>query len=78
MIFSESALAGAFVIDPERRGDERGYFARTFCAREFADQASLIDYARNQLNSNTVVLIKGSRGAGMDRVVNELQAKEER
>lgn len=46
-------------------------------AREFPDQASLIEYARNQLDSNTVVLIKGSRGAGMDRVVNELQAKEE-
>lgn len=47
-------------------------------AREFADQASLIEYASNQLDSNTVILIKGSRGAGMERVVNELQAKEER
>jgi UDP-N-acetylmuramoyl-tripeptide--D-alanyl-D-alanine ligase len=46
-------------------------------AKAFADQESLIAYARNQLDASTVVLIKGSRGAGMDRVVSELQAKEE-
>jgi dTDP-4-dehydrorhamnose 3,5-epimerase len=27
-------LAGAFVIDVEPRSDERGFFARSFCARE--------------------------------------------
>lgn len=36
MIFRETKLKGAFVIDPERREDERGFFARTFCSREFA------------------------------------------
>lgn len=35
MIFTELPLSGAFVIDLERRGDARGYFARTFCAQEF-------------------------------------------
>jgi dTDP-4-dehydrorhamnose 3,5-epimerase len=35
MIFTETALAGAFVIDLETRGDARGFFARTFCAQEF-------------------------------------------
>lgn len=35
MIFIETALKGAYVIDQERRGDERGFFARTFCAEEF-------------------------------------------
>ena len=35
MIFTETALKGAYVIDLERRGDERGFFARTFCAEEF-------------------------------------------
>ena len=33
MIFTETALAGAFIIDLERREDERGYFARAFCQR---------------------------------------------
>ena len=35
MIFTETALKGAYVIDLERRGDDRGFFARTFCAEEF-------------------------------------------
>lgn len=35
MIFTETALGGAFIIDLERRGDERGFFARIFCQREF-------------------------------------------
>ena len=35
MIFTETPLAGAFVLDLERRVDERGFFARTFCQKEF-------------------------------------------
>ncbi len=36
MIFNPSPLAGACTIDLERRGDERGFFARLFCENEFA------------------------------------------
>lgn len=36
MIFSETTLAGAYLIDLERRDDERGFFARAFCQHEFA------------------------------------------
>jgi dTDP-4-dehydrorhamnose 3,5-epimerase len=35
MIFTETPIAGAFLIDLEPRGDERGFFARFFCEREF-------------------------------------------
>ena len=35
MLFTESKLKGAFVLEPERREDNRGFFARTFCQREF-------------------------------------------
>ncbi len=35
MIFRELALKDAFIVDIERREDERGFFARTFCEREF-------------------------------------------
>ncbi len=35
MIFCETKLAGAFVIKPEPLEDERGFFARTWCQREF-------------------------------------------
>ena len=35
MIFTETRLKGAFVIDLEERRDNRGAFARTFCGRDF-------------------------------------------
>ena len=35
MIFTGTPLNGAFVIEPERREDERGFFARTWCQQEF-------------------------------------------
>ena len=36
MIFTELALRGAYVVDIDRREDERGFFARSFCREEFA------------------------------------------
>jgi dTDP-4-dehydrorhamnose 3,5-epimerase len=36
MIFTETGLAGAFLVEPERIEDERGFFARTWSLREFA------------------------------------------
>lgn len=35
MIFKGTKLRGAFIIEPERIEDERGFFARTFCRKEF-------------------------------------------
>jgi dTDP-4-dehydrorhamnose 3,5-epimerase len=35
MRFTEVAVSGARVIDPEPRGDERGFFARLWCQDEF-------------------------------------------
>ena len=35
MTFTEAPLSGAFVVEPERIDDERGFFARTWCQREF-------------------------------------------
>lgn len=37
MIFTETPLKGAYIIDPERLADERGFFARTWCRREFEE-----------------------------------------
>src|SRR5436853_7580980 len=37
MIFTETKLKGAFTVDIERREDNRGFFARAFCQREFAE-----------------------------------------
>jgi dTDP-4-dehydrorhamnose 3,5-epimerase len=38
MIFQLTALDGAYILDMERREDERGYLARTFCVDEFAER----------------------------------------
>jgi len=35
MIFTAAPTPGAFVIEAERIEDDRGFFARSFCAREF-------------------------------------------
>ena len=35
MVFTETKLKGAFLIDLERREDSRGFFARAFCQKEF-------------------------------------------
>jgi dTDP-4-dehydrorhamnose 3,5-epimerase len=37
VIFSSTRLTDAVIIDVGRHGDERGYLARTYCEREFAD-----------------------------------------
>ncbi len=37
MIFTETKLRGAFLIDIERREDSRGFFARAFCQHEFEE-----------------------------------------
>jgi dTDP-4-dehydrorhamnose 3,5-epimerase len=36
VIFTETKLRGAFIIEPEPVEDERGFFARAWCRREFA------------------------------------------
>lgn len=38
VIFTETKLKGAFIIDLERREDSRGFFARGFCMNEFKER----------------------------------------
>ena len=38
MKFHKTPLEGAYLIELERRGDDRGFFARFFCEKEFAAQ----------------------------------------
>ena len=35
MIFIPTRLKGAFILEPEKQEDERGFFARIWCQREF-------------------------------------------
>ena len=52
MIFTETALKGAFIIDLEPRGDARGFFSRTFCQREFAEHGLRTDVVQCNLSFN--------------------------
>jgi dTDP-4-dehydrorhamnose 3,5-epimerase len=45
MIFTQTQLKGSYIIELEKLEDERGFFARTFCQREFEAHG---------LNSNVV------------------------
>lgn len=42
MKFNKTPLVGAYTIELDRIGDDRGFFARLFCAKEFSN-AGLID-----------------------------------
>ena len=46
MIFTESRLKGAFVVSLEKREDDRGFFARSYCAKEFAEHGLTTDVSR--------------------------------
>jgi len=35
MLFTQTALEGAYIVEPEKLNDNRGYFARTWCQKEF-------------------------------------------
>jgi dTDP-4-dehydrorhamnose 3,5-epimerase len=52
MIFSETKLAGAYVLDLEPREDARGFFARTFCRREFEAHGLKPDMVQCNLSFN--------------------------
>src|SRR5436190_23064539 len=52
MRFIETELKGAYIIELERREDERGFFARSFCQKEFAQHGLKPVIAQGNLASN--------------------------
>lgn len=52
MIFTETALKGSFVIDPEAVRDERGMFARTWCQKEFEAQGLKVTWVQSSISVN--------------------------
>ncbi len=52
MIFTETPLQGAYIIDLEAQCDERGFFARTYCRREFADHGLDFEIVQANLSYN--------------------------
>jgi len=52
MIFTETVLKGAFVIDPEPVRDERGLFARTWCQQEFEAHGLTAIWVQSSISVN--------------------------
>jgi dTDP-4-dehydrorhamnose 3,5-epimerase len=52
MKFEETAITGVWLIELDRREDSRGFFARTFCEREFAEHGLLTRFVQCNLSSN--------------------------
>lgn len=52
MIFKETNLQGAFVIETQRIEDERGFFARTFCQNEFREHGLNPNLAQCNISYN--------------------------
>lgn len=52
MIITETPLAGAYLIELEKRHDERGFFARTFCRDALKQSGIDMDVAQCNISSN--------------------------
>lgn len=50
MTFTSASIEGSYIIDPELHGDERGFFARIFCAREFASRGLASDLVQTNMS----------------------------
>lgn len=54
MLFTETELPGAWIVDLDKRVDDRGFFARAFCAREFDEHGILSEVRQANLSRSDV------------------------
>lgn len=52
MIFTETALKGAFIVDCAPINDDRGFFARSFCQHEFTSRGLQTSVAQCNVSFN--------------------------
>jgi dTDP-4-dehydrorhamnose 3,5-epimerase len=52
MLFTETRLKGAWIIGTEPKHDDRGFFSRMYCAREFAEHGLKTDIAQSSIGFN--------------------------
>ena len=52
MIFRETHIRGAFVIEVEKRADARGFFGRAFCRKEFEAQGIRLEVLQANVGFN--------------------------
>jgi dTDP-4-dehydrorhamnose 3,5-epimerase len=52
MKFVPTAVSGAFIVEPDEKADDRGMFARTFCAETFAARGLAPVFAQCNVSQN--------------------------
>ncbi len=52
MIYTKTAVAGAFIIDCNKLSDSRGFFSRSFCAEEFEQQGLESRFVQSNISLN--------------------------
>jgi len=79
MIFKKTKINGLYIIEPELKEDERGYFARTFCKKEFFE-ATGQDFDIKQVNQSLTIKKGSIRGMhirvepnGEDKIIQCLE-----
>jgi dTDP-4-dehydrorhamnose 3,5-epimerase len=50
VIFHTTKLEGAFIVELDRKEDQRGFFARAFCQKEFAEHGLRTEIAQASLS----------------------------
>jgi dTDP-4-dehydrorhamnose 3,5-epimerase len=86
MIFRETGLDGAFLVEIEKIEDERGFFARSWCKREAAERGIDVDWVQFNISHNVrrgtlrgmhwqypdyeAKLVRATRGSILDVIVD--------
>jgi dTDP-4-dehydrorhamnose 3,5-epimerase len=52
LIFKQTPIAGSYVIEIDPKHDERGFFARSWCATEFAEAGLVAELDQCSISSN--------------------------
>ncbi len=53
MIFTKTSVAGAYLIDVKRIGDDRGFFGRLWCEKEMADMGLVSRICQSNIGVST-------------------------
>ena len=67
MIFTETKLKGAFLVEVKKLEDDRGFFGRAWCQNEFGDHGTRYDI--RQINTSYTVLGKEPSGECITRLI---------
>lgn len=59
MNFTETAIKGAFVIEPKVFGDERGYFFESFSQREFEQAVGPVNFVQDNQSKSCYGVVRG-------------------